>query len=88
VQEQDHETARAILQVARDYQKPVAVVWVGQRISQQQPQQVSADQLLQQGGVPVFSQTSDAVRALSAARSYWLYRQSYLQHTSLPEGGK
>jgi acyl-CoA synthetase (NDP forming) len=88
VQEQDHETARAILQVARDYQKPVAVVWVGQRISQQQPQQASADQLLQQGGIPVFFQTSDAVRALSAARSYWLYRQSYLQHTPLPGGGQ
>lgn len=57
------ETAACILELRKTYSKTIVVVWVGR--AQPQDDQVSAIDILIAGGVPVFSQSGDAVRALA-----------------------
>ncbi|MBI9048905.1 MAG: CoA-binding protein [Anaerolineaceae bacterium] len=80
IQEQDHETAQAIIVAAQKTKKPLLVVWVGQHLNSSDQANSSAIQLLTQANIPVFDQVSDAVKALSEACRYWQYRSRYLLH--------
>ena len=78
VREQDAQTAAAIVSVARQYEKPLLVVWVGQRQPIGESAWPPAETILLQGGVPVFSQPGDCIRALGRAVAYWGFRRSWL----------
>jgi acyl-CoA synthetase (NDP forming) len=73
------ETARAVIETARHNPKPLAVVWSGQRIpgkGDEAPD--SAPELFRKAGIPLFSQTSDLILALTRLAKYWSYREKWL----------
>lgn len=80
VQAQDAETAEQIIQTANQFEKPLVVVWVGQRHPQDQTAVPLAHRMLVEAGIPLFDQPGSAVRALARARDYWRYRRAYLEH--------
>ena len=79
VRRQDAETAEAIISVTRDYEKPLFVVWVGQRRPLEPLAWPAAVDMLVQAGIPVFSQPSECLRALGLAMAYGRFRQEWLQ---------
>ena len=79
VREEDAATAQAIVSVARRYEKPLFVVWVGQRQPVGDIEWQPAARILAEGGVPLFDQPSDCIRALSRAVAYWQYRRTWLR---------
>lgn len=78
VREQDAQTAEAIVAVARQYEKPLLVVWVGQRQPIGETAWWPGETILLEGGVPVFSQPGNCIRALSRAVGYWRFRRGWL----------
>lgn len=74
---EDLETAQTLIEVRQRYQKPLVVVWVGGRRVIQSGS-TRADDILQQAGIPVFEQPSDAVQAIGRIGSYLRRRQSWL----------
>jgi acyl-CoA synthetase (NDP forming) len=83
------ETARTIIEVRKESGKSVVVVWVGNtpgsyveaaRSADQKASAgplVSAVELLASAGIPVFSQSGDAVRALARIVRYREFRAAY-----------
>lgn len=80
VQAQDAETAEQIIRTAQRFEKPLAVVWVGQRQPLEGAETPLAHRLLVEAGIPLFDQPGSAVRALARARNYWFYRREALEH--------
>ena len=78
VREDCLETAAAVVETARRYAKPLAVVWVGQRTQDGAPA-LNAERILIEGGVPVFAQSSDLARALNNSLNYWRFRRQWLE---------
>jgi acyl-CoA synthetase (NDP forming) len=95
----EDETAQAIIQAATLAEKPLIVVWVGQRDNRaaqavDEPltgvnRPVSARDLLIQAGIPVFDSSRQAIKALAYAQKYWQFRTTWLADPELPhrEGG-
>ncbi len=81
IHEADLETARGIITAAQTSDKPLVVVWVGQRIPAEDQPVETAETLLKQAGIPVFDQSSTAVKALGQLVRYWTYREDYLTHS-------
>jgi len=78
VRQQDAETARAIIRVAQKHDKPLAVVWTGQRYPAEPGPWPLAHRLLVEAGIPLFDQPSNAVRAIARAAAYWQLRAAWL----------
>ncbi len=72
------ETARAVIATAQESEKPLAVVWSGQRITANPPTFETAPTLFRRAGIPLFSQSSDLLQALSRLQSFQAYRQRWL----------
>lgn len=83
VQEHDAETAGYILQASRQVDKPLAVVWVGQRYPADPegfpPGYSLGHRMLVEAGIPLFDQPGDALRAIRQAREYWNFRAQWLE---------
>ena len=77
-QDQDLETARAIIEIQHETKKPLIVVWMGQRDKEKNA--ITIDELLKHARIPLYEQTSDAVRSLAALQRYWTIRSLYLLH--------
>ena len=78
VSEQAAETAQAIVTVARQFEKPLLVVWTGQRQPVGEIQWRPAATILDEAGVPLFDQPSNCIGALSRAVAYWRFREAWL----------
>ncbi len=77
--EESTETARVVIETAHKSVKPFAVIWSGQRIPRQGSQTPDpAPDLFRAAGIPLFSQISDFVLALSQMQNYWSYRERWL----------
>ncbi len=92
LREGEDKTAKAIIQAAQSAEKPLIVVWVGQReirdwrletgdsiASLQSP----ATKLLTDAGIPVFASSSRAIGALARAVGYWQFRADWLTDPEL-----
>lgn len=73
---EDIETARALIRLKENYSKPLFVVWVGPRNFSEVPE--NSEKMLLKAGIPVYSQVSDFVRALSHVHRYYGYRKVWL----------
>jgi acyl-CoA synthetase (NDP forming) len=82
-QDQDLETARAIIEIQHETKKPLIVVWTGQRDKEKHA--ITIDELFKHASIPVYKQSSDAVRSLAALQRYWSYRSLYLSHQGSDE---
>lgn len=82
VQEHDAETAEYILRASQAVNKPLAVVWVGQRYPVQAVEYPLGHRMLVEAGLPVFEQSSDAIRAIRNARDYWRFQAEWAAHPS------
>lgn len=71
-------TAQAITNVFQAAEKPLLVVWVGQRSDAEQQGQIPATDLLVEAGIPVFESPRRAITALAHAISYWRFRARWL----------
>lgn len=80
--QEDHETAQALVEITRKFDKPLAVVWVGGRRFTLSGN--PADKILLEAGVPVFEQPGDCVQALGRAARYWHFRQAWMQDGENP----
>ena len=78
VREQDAATAEAIIATRNAFDKPLVVVWVGQRYPAEPTAWPLAYRMLVEAGVPLFEQSSDGVRALARACAYWRFRNEWL----------
>jgi len=78
VREQDAATAEAIIATRDAFDKPLVVVWVGQRYPVEATAWPLAYRMLVEAGVPLFEQSSDGVRALARACDYWRFRNEWL----------
>ena len=91
LREGEDDTANAIVEAVEQSEKPLVVVWVGQRDAKamskknsidygQQPTDngISAAQLLVNAGVPVFESSRRAVGALALAVRYWQFRKRWM----------
>lgn len=85
-------TAQAIIEAAQATEKPLIVVWVGQRVSGEwrvvsgkldSNLQSPVTGLLTDAGVPVFASSGRAVRALARAVGYWRFRDEWLADPEL-----
>lgn len=79
VLEADAETAGQIIAAAKESPKPLLVVWAGQRYPLSPGTAPLGHRMLVEAGIPLFSTTRDALRALARSRDYWQYRQAYLE---------
>jgi acyl-CoA synthetase (NDP forming) len=86
VQEHDAETAEYILRAKRKVDKPLGVVWVGQRYPAERVEFPLGHRMLVEAGIPLFEQASDAVRAFQKARDYWAFRAGWAAQSSGPSG--
>ena len=84
VQEHDAETAGYILRAVREFDKPLAVVWAGQRFPARPVEFPLGHRMLVEAGIPLFDQASDAVRAIRNARDYWTFRAEWVAQSSEP----
>lgn len=84
VRDQDAETADYILRAYQAANKPLAVVWVGQRYPIEPVEYPLGHRLLAEAGIPVFEQSGDAVRAIRNARDYWSFRAAWAAGTLEP----
>ena len=82
VQEQNASTARAIVRAAQAHEKPLAVVWVGQKRVLEPVDHPLAVDILREAGIPLFHQPNDALRALARAVQYVRFRKNYLRHSA------
>lgn len=73
---EDLETAQALVELQRNYPKPLFIVWVGPRYLLEGVK--TAERILLEAGIPVYSQVSDFIRALSRLDRYFKYRESWL----------
>lgn len=80
VREQDEATAHAIVDAAKSSEKPLAVVWVGQRHPHGDPDWALGHEILRKAGIPLFAQPSDGVRAFSHLFHYWQFREKWLDN--------
>jgi acyl-CoA synthetase (NDP forming) len=78
VREQDVATAQAIVEAAYRSNKPLIVVWVGQRYPLEPVEWPLGHRLLARAGIPLFDQPSRAVQALGRAVAYWCFRERWL----------
>lgn len=78
VREQDEATANAIVAAAESSSKPLCVVWVGQRHPVDKPNWESGHEILRKAGIPLFTQPSDAIKALAHLNKYWQFRERWL----------
>lgn len=58
-------TAQALAALARETQRPFALVWVGQQLEPESGALAESRRILSVAGVPVFEQSGDALRALA-----------------------
>ncbi len=82
----DAETAGYILRAVRSEKKPLAVVWVGQRYPVEPVEYPLGHRMLAEAGIPVFEQSSDAVRAIRNAQNYWRFRVEWENQSLEPSG--
>lgn len=80
LREGEDTTAKAIIQVAQPAEKPLIVVWVGQREMKQSVStlQSPATELLTDAGIPVFASSRRAIGALARVVRYWQFRAEWL----------
>lgn len=78
VREQDEATARSIVKAAQGSEKPLCVVWVGQRHPVDELAWEQGHEILRQAGIPLFAQSSDCIKALSHLFRYWRSREDWL----------
>ena len=88
-------TAQAIIQAAQATEKPLIVVWVGQReigdwrLETESPitsPYSPVTKLLTNAGVPVFASSSRAVAALARTVRYWRFRAAWLADPEMNYG--
>jgi acetyltransferase len=77
VRPEDAATAEAIIAAARSSDKPLVVVWVGQRSPVGETSWPLGHRLLVEAGVPLFDQPGAAIRALARAVAYWRFRAEW-----------
>ncbi|MEA3334295.1 MAG: CoA-binding protein [Chloroflexota bacterium] len=85
VREQDAATASAIIAAARQSEKPLIVVWVGQRRSSGAMDWPEGHRLLVEAGISLFEQPGNAVRALARTMAYWRFRSRWLADPEVPD---
>lgn len=73
---EDFETAQALVELAHNSSKPLAVVWAGGR--KPAPAADTADRILLEGGIPVFEQPSDCIQALGRLSRYAAFQRAWL----------
>ena len=86
VREQDAETASAIIETFGRYEKPLFVVWLGQRVPTEEAGWPLAHRMLAEAGVPTFEQPSSAVRVISNMVRYSRARESWLSDPEVLHG--
>ena len=78
VRKEDAATAEAIVAASQTQDKPLLVVWVGQRYPVGEANWPLAHRFLADANMPLFRQPGDAVHALARAVDYWRFRASWL----------
>jgi len=80
VREQDVETAKSIVDATKSSEKPLIVIWVGQRHPVDDPDWALGHEILREAGIPLFAQASDGLRALSHLFHHWQFREKWLEN--------
>jgi acyl-CoA synthetase (NDP forming) len=79
-------TAKAIVRAAENHNKPLVVVWVGQRQPTESVDWELGFEIINQAGIPMFDQSSNAVKALARAMDYWQFRADWLSDPEVIHG--
>jgi acetate---CoA ligase (ADP-forming) len=78
VTEESAGTAEAVIRASKGSEKPVIIVWSGQRQTTQITPWKTAPEQFKEASIPVFSQPSDLLKALAKIQRYWSYRHIWL----------
>jgi acyl-CoA synthetase (NDP forming) len=78
ITEESTKTAEAVVKAAKNGDKPLMIVWSGQNRTHKNSKSTNALDIFKEAGIPVFTQPSSLLKALSKLQAYWRYRQIWL----------
>ena len=81
-------TATAIIQAAKQFEKPLVVVWVGQKqiFGEETENRLSAATMVANAGIPIFESSRRAVGAIAHAVQYWQFRERWMADPEVAHG--
>lgn len=79
INDKARKTAQSIASISRKTDKPVIVIWSGQRKPNQTQVDAGAQHIFNDASIPVFTQPSSMIRALQRLKKYHDYRKLFLQ---------